>query len=83
MFANLAGKFIDKEAATTDTLKEAIEDVAEELKCEPTEFFFMIKAIDKEFNFKIFIYHAPQGKTPVLKREISVKEILGNKDAGE
>ena len=79
MLDQLLGGFVNKEKVTKETIKNALEDVAEELKCKPESFWIMIKPVNEKFEFKCYIYHTPEGeKTPKLVREITVKEIVGN-----
>lgn len=75
MFGNLLGGFLNKEKLTHDTIKAALEDIAEELGCDYRSFFVMIKPTDEEFNMKFYVYK--MGNTPTFIREISLKEILG------
>ncbi len=75
MLENLIGGFIDKEQITHDTIQSTLEDVAEELGCNFSDFFIMIKPTNENFEMKFFIYKLENGKpTPV--REITLKEIL-------
>lgn len=73
MFASLMGGLIDKEKATFDTIQNALENIAEELKCSHTEFFVIMKPSDAEFSPKFYIYRTAGNK---FIREITIKEIL-------
>lgn len=69
------GQLFDLEGRTRETIKNTLEDVAEELGCNHSEFFIMIKPIDEKFEMKFYIYRLVNGK-PALVREIELKEIL-------
>jgi hypothetical protein len=71
------GQLFDLEGRTRETIKNTLEDVAEELGCNHSEFFIMIKPIDEKFEMKFYIYRLVNGK-PALVREIELKEILGS-----
>ena len=77
MFSNMLGGLVNKEQITHDTIQGTLEDIAEELGCSHTDFFVMIKPMDKDFNMKFYIYHSPVNSAPKFVREISLKEILG------
>lgn len=81
MFANLMGGLIDKEAIIQETIATTIKDLTEELQCKPDELFIMIKPTNEKCEFKCWVYKMEPN--PVLKREITLKEILGiENDAG-
>lgn len=65
----------DKEQMTRDTIQGALENVAEELNCNHKDLFFMIKPVNEEFDFKVYIYQT-NGAAPKMVREIPLKEIL-------
>ena len=69
------GQLFDIEGRTRETIKNTLEDVAEELGCSHSEFFIMIKPTSEEFEMKFYIYRLVNG-TPALVREIELKEIL-------
>jgi hypothetical protein len=71
------GQLFDLEGRTRETIKNTLEDVAEELGCNHSDFFIMIKPIDEKFEMKFYIYRLVNGK-PALVREIELKEILGS-----
>lgn len=73
MFGDLLGGLIDKEKATFDTIQNALENIAEELQCSHTEFFVIMKPVDKDFSPKFYIYKMEGNK---FIREITIKEIL-------
>ena len=68
-------QLFDIEGRTRETIKNTLEDVAEELGCSQSEFFIMIKPTNEEFDMKFYIYRLVNGK-PALVREIELKEIL-------
>lgn len=78
MFANLMGGLIDKEAITQETISNTIQDLSEEFACKPDELFIMIKPKNEKCDFSCWVYKMEPG--PVLKREITLKEILGIND---
>lgn len=78
-FENMMGGLIDKEKAIFDTIQGCLENVAEELKCSPKDFFVMIKPVDKEFSPVFFIYKLdPETGAPKMVRELTIKEILSD-----
>ncbi len=79
MFADLLGNLFDKEKATYDIVQKTLEDVAEELKLPFTEFFVMIRPMDKDFNHKFFICKYDEKGNPAKVREITLKEIVEDK----
>jgi len=76
MLGNMLGGFIDTEGIVRDTIQQALENVAQELKCSHSELFIMIKPINEEFDMRFYVYKIE--KSPVLIREITLKEILGS-----
>ncbi len=76
MFGDLLNSVINKEQMTRDTVQDALENVAQELKCPYTDFFLMIKPTDKEFNHMYFVCKFDEKGNPKKVREISLKEIL-------
>ena len=83
MLNNLVSGLVDTEKITYDTIQTSLEEIAIDLKCSSSEFFVMIKPTDKEYNFKFYVYRTEDNKPPKFIREISLKEILGNKEDEE
>jgi hypothetical protein len=77
MFASLMGGLVNTEKITHDTIQNTLENIAEELDCNYTDFFIMIKPSDEDFNMKFYIYHTPENSAPKFVRQISLKEVLG------
>lgn len=73
MFQELLGGLIDKEKAIYNTIKDALEEVAEELNCSYDKFIIAIKPTDEKHNFKCYI----MSDGFKLVREITLKEIIG------
>ncbi len=80
MFGELLGGLIDKEEMTRKTIKNALEDVAEELGCSHKECFITIMPTDEKFNHKYFVCKYDESGNPKMVREITLKEILGETD---
>ena len=68
----------DKEQMVKDTITNCLENLKEELNCKHDELFIMIKPTNLELDFKCWVYKVDG--SPKLLREISLKEILGDKD---
>ena len=79
MFGNLLGNMFDKEKIVHDTIQDCLESISEELGCSHDKLFVMITA-GKKFEPTFFIYKLESGKPPTKIREISLKEILGDKE---
>lgn len=77
MLDKIFGGLVDKEKITHDTIQTTLENVAEELNCDHSEFFIMIKPINETFTMKFYIYHQTKNNAPRFVREITLKEILG------
>lgn len=79
MIANFMGNLMDKEKATIDTIKMAMQEVAEETGLNHREFGFFIQPKTKDFDFKIYIVkiNPTTGAIGAIVREITVKEIVG------
>lgn len=77
MLENLLGGLIDKEQMTRDTIKGSLETVAQEMNCKFSDLLYVIKPIDKKYNFRIDVYVLNENGVPIPKREITLKEILG------
>jgi hypothetical protein len=75
MLANLMGGLVDKEKITHDTIQSTLEEVAEELGVDHSEFFIMIKPVSVTYTMKFYIYRM-QNEAPKLIREITLKEIF-------
>lgn len=80
MFASLLGGMIDKEGAIKDTLNATLERLSTEYNCSMNDVMIMIKGEVQEedgayFACNVFIV---EGGRPVKKREITVKEIIGD-----
>tara|TARA_R110000868_G_scaffold167297_1_gene401568 strand:- start:209 stop:445 length:237 start_codon:yes stop_codon:yes gene_type:complete len=75
MFGNLMSGLINTEQITYDTIQEALENLSQELQCQHTDFFIMIKPMDAECNMKFYVYKLETG-VPKFVREITLKEIL-------
>lgn len=77
MFGNLLGGLVDKEAATIETIKDALTDLSEELQVPFSKFFIMIKPVDEKFSFKLHVFMLNDANIPQFVRELTVKEIVG------
>ena len=81
MLETLLGGLVDKEKATKEALENTIEDIADDLKINQTDIFIMIKPVSKvNFDFKIYLYHVENSKAPVLLREMTLKEFIGQNE---
>ena len=79
MFGNLLGSLVDKEKIIREYIENTIEDVAEELKCQPDHVFIMIKPISANSqNFKVYLYDMSQGGAPKMVREMELKEFVNH-----
>ena len=67
---------MDKESITKDTIQDTLEKIASQLDKPFSDFFIMIKSVDKDFNFRCDIFQYVD-KKPVHVREITVAEIVG------
>jgi len=76
MFGNLMSGLVNTEKITHDTIQNTLEDLAEELGCNYTDFWIMIKPVNETYTMKFWVYKQEQGKAPVFVREITLKEIL-------
>lgn len=74
----ILGNLFDKEQIVRDTIQSTLESVKEELNCSYKELFIMIKPYNDDFDFKCYIYKIIDAN-PKIVREISLKEILGDK----
>lgn len=85
MFGDFLGNLFDKEKAITDVVQATLVDVAIELGTEESgplshkDFFLMIRPIDGKGNFKFHICKYDEKGNPKAVREITTKEILGEK----
>lgn len=83
MLDQLFGNLFDKEKAITETVQATLVDVAEELGTDGPapfgDFFIMIRPSDAAFNFKYFICKYDEKGNPKKIRELTTKEILGEK----
>lgn len=77
MFDKILGNLVDKEAATIETIKDALTDLSEELSLPFSKFFIMIKPVDEKFSFKLHVFILNDANVPQFVREITVKEIVG------
>ena len=77
MFDKILGNLVDKEAATIETIKDALTDLSEELSVPFQKFFIMIKPVDEKFSFKLHVFILNDANVPQFVREITVKEIVG------
>jgi hypothetical protein len=73
----MLGALFNTEKIVSDTIKNSLEEIAIELKCEFKDFFVMIKPINSNYEMKFYVYKTVDGKPPQFVREISIKEILG------
>jgi hypothetical protein len=77
---DIFGGLFDKEGMVLSTIENCLENLSEELGCNKTELFIMIKPTKDEFgedstNFKNWVYQMVDGK-PKLIREVGLQEIL-------
>jgi hypothetical protein len=77
---DIFGGLFDKEGMVSNTIENCLENLSEELGCNKTDLFIMIKPTKNEFeeestNFKNWVYQLVDGK-PKLIREVGLKEIL-------
>lgn len=85
MFGELLGGLFDKEKAVTETIQATLIDVAEELGTQESgplsykDFFVMIRPIDAKGSFKFHICKYDEKGNPKPVREITTKEVLGEK----
>lgn len=83
MLDQLFGNLFDKEKIITETVQTTLVDVAEELRrngpVAHSDFFIMIRPMDANFNFKYFICKYDEKGNPKKIRELTTKEILGEK----
>lgn len=76
MLAGMLGGLIDKEQMIYDTIQTALENVAEELGCTYKDFFVMIRPMNEDYDFKLFICKYDENGNPMKVREMMLKEIL-------
>lgn len=76
MLAGMLGGLIDKEQMIYDTIQTALENVAEELDCTHKDFFVMIRPMNEDYDFKLFICKYDENGNPMKVREMMLKEIL-------
>lgn len=76
MLAGLMGSFVKKEQMTYDTIQETLENVAEELNCTYKDFFIMIRPIDENGNFILYVCKYDEKGNPEKVREITLKEVF-------
>jgi hypothetical protein len=76
MLAGMLGGLIDKEQMIYDTIQTALENVAEELGCTHKDFFVMIRPMNEDYDFKLFICKYDENGNPMKVREMMLKEIL-------
>lgn len=76
MLAGMLGGLLDKEQMIYDTIQTSLENVAEELNCEPKDFFIMIRPSNEDYDFKLFICQYDENGNPRKVREMQLKEIL-------
>ncbi len=85
MLENLFGNLFDKEKAIEETVQSTLVDVAQELGTKESgplsykDFFLMIRPTDAKGNFKFHICKYDEKGNPKPVREITTKEILGEK----
>lgn len=75
---NMFSSLFDKEAMVNDTITDTLSTLAEELKCNHTELFVMIKPKSEKFEPAFFLYQVQKGSAPKYIRELTIKEILGD-----
>lgn len=80
MFDKLLGSLVDKEQASKDAITDALEAAAAEFGLKHDELTFMIRPINAEFEFKVWIVRLENGAPKKVLREITVKEIVGEAD---
>jgi len=80
MFASLLGGMIDKEGAIKNTLNATLERLSKEYNCSLNDVMIMIKGEVQEEDSAFFVCNVfvVEGGRPVKKREIKVKEIIGD-----
>ncbi|MEM2138566.1 MAG: hypothetical protein QXM96_00215 [Candidatus Woesearchaeota archaeon] len=61
----------NKEDAVANVISDFMIKICEELNCDFKDIFIMIKPINENFDFKIYVY-----KDKTFIRETSLKEIL-------
>ncbi len=79
MFGGLANLF-DKEGMVKDTIQSTLTALAEEMGCNWTDFYIVIKPTGEDYEFKFVVFKRDENRKPVEIREISIKEILGDED---
>jgi len=86
MLGQILGGLFNKEEMINETLRNTIEDVAEELNCDAKQISIMIDASEPqkdekgneiEYSFTCFVYQSSEGKRKRI-REITLTEILGD-----
>lgn len=75
MFGDLLKGLIDSEKLITDKIQDTLMNLSEELGVTHKDLFVMIKPVDAECNFKLWVYRIEGGK-PTVVREILLTEIL-------
>lgn len=78
MFGEMLGGLVDKEQMTRDTIQDALEKIAIELKCSYKDFFIMIRPNDDEFNHSYYVCKYDDKGNPTKVRQITLKEILSS-----
>lgn len=71
----MLGALINPEGHIYETIQHTLEDLLEEYNCKHDDLFVMIKPINSEGDFKMYVYVNESG-TPKYKREITLKEIM-------
>jgi signal recognition particle subunit SEC65 len=86
MLGQILGGLFNKEEMINETLRNTIEDVAEELNCDAKQISIMIDASEPQKDekgneiknsFTCFVYQSAEGKRKRI-REITLTEILGD-----
>lgn len=84
MLGQILGGLFNKEEMVNETLRNTIEDVAEELNCDAKQISIMIDASEPQkdekgneikYSFTCFVYQSAEGKRKRI-REITLTEIL-------
>lgn len=79
MIGNLMNGLIDKEQIVKDYLTDMLENLHTELGGEYKDYFVMIHSKDAEFTPVCHVMKMNENRVPKLVREITIKEIIGEK----
>lgn len=71
----MLGALINPEGHIYETIQNTLEDLLEEYQCKHDDLFVMIKPLNPDGNFKMYVYVTESG-VPKFKREITLKEIM-------